>query len=546
MTRPATSARNGIERRPAAAGWLAARANLIVPAVLAAGFLLRLAAAWRNFLTADEVLHYALVHQPSLAAVYHVTLHEAHPPLFFFLLYFWSWLGRSELLLRAPSLIAGTVLAWVVYEWLRKSFGPGAGWSGLLLVSFAPMMVAMSAEVRDYALLLLMMAGALYFLESALERQSAPRMALFAALLLAAVLTDYSTLWFAVAVGIYALVRIARKRPSPAVLRVWFGAQLAVAAVYLVLYFTHVAKLRTSTLALQARAGWLSQFYFHPGKDSLLGFALGNSLMVFRTLFSSNLAAIPLFVIFLVGVILLLEPGAGRPGGPPARSLALLLVLPFILNCAAALAGLFPYGGRRQELYLILFAVAGIGYALARLGGKAVGPGLAAAAAILLLIYLRPLSPTGIRAENLRRGWMTGAVEAIHRRVPAGSLIFSDYQSTLALSYYLCPGQPFPFAALERRMGEFPCDGYRIVSTSREQQIASLENFPRDLGQVRNRYHLEPGQPLWIFHAAGDTDRLRKLEKLFPQLRFPAGQAFGANVVLFEVVIPSAEAETGR
>jgi Dolichyl-phosphate-mannose-protein mannosyltransferase len=548
MTRPArvdaTTAESGLERWPATAGWLDAHAKILVPAVLAAGFLLRVRLAARLFLSPDEALHYALVHQASLAAVYRASLHEAHPPLFFFLLYFWSWLGRSELLLRAPSLVAGTIAAWAVYKWLREIFGARAAWIGLLLFCFAPKMVAMSAEVRDYAVLLLVMAGALYFLESALERQSAPRMALFGLFLLLAVLTDYSALWFAIAVGIYAMVRIARQRAPRALVVTWLGSQLAAAAAYAFLYFTHIAKLRTSSLALQARYGWLSQFYFHPGKDSLLAFTLGNTMLVFRYVFSSNEAAIPLLVAFLLGVILLLDPKAQPSGRPPARPLALLLVLPFIANCGGALAGVFPYGGSRQEIYLALFAVAGISYALARLGGRAVWPGLAATAAILLLTNLRPVAPTSIRAEYLAHDWMTGALGAMHRDVPAGSLVFSDYQSTLVLGYYLCPGQPFPFATLERHMGEFPCGGYRIVSNSRDEQVCAIEYFPRDLEQIASRYRVKPGQSLWAFHAAADTDLVRNLEKRYPQLRFPAEHPFGANVVVYQVVVPPVESGT--
>jgi len=326
----------------------------------------------------------------------------------------------------------------------------------------------------------------------------------------------------------------------------WLGLHLATAATYLFFYYTHIAKLRTSTIAMQARYGWLSQFYFHSGKDTLLAFTVGNTLMVFRYVFSSNLAAIPLFIAFLLGLCLLLDPMTQPPAKTPTRPLALLLVLPFVANYGGALAGLFPYGGRWEEAYLALFVIAGTSYALARLGRKNISPGLIATAAVLLIINLRPVPVTIIHPENQARAWMTGALGAIRHNVPAGSLIFSDYQSTLALHYYLCPEQPFPFGAFEDSINEFPCGDYRVVSNSRSHQISVVENFSRDVERVAIRYRLEPGQRLWVFHASGEPDLVQSLEKRYPILRFPVAYPFGANVVVFQLTIPSAESVPGR
>ena len=51
------------------------------------------------------------------------------------LLYFWRALGTSELWLRLPSVLAGTVFCWIFYKWLSKAAGNLAGLIGLLFVA---------------------------------------------------------------------------------------------------------------------------------------------------------------------------------------------------------------------------------------------------------------------------------------------------------------------------------------------------------------------------------------------------------------------------
>ena len=135
--------------------WLHARLNLFVYGVIAAGFLWPGAyAAGRSFLNPDEALHYLIPNQSSALFAYRISLTNAHPPLIYLLLYYWSFLGRSELMLRFPSVLAGTALCWAAYKWIGILFGKAAGVIGLILVAFSPVMIALSAEVRAYALLL--------------------------------------------------------------------------------------------------------------------------------------------------------------------------------------------------------------------------------------------------------------------------------------------------------------------------------------------------------------------------------------------------------
>jgi hypothetical protein len=89
-------------------GWLRGHIKAIALAITAAGFALRIAAAMRTYLNPDEILHYLIVDQPSLLLAYKTSLTNAHPPLIYVLLYFCHLVGRSELVLRLPVILAGT------------------------------------------------------------------------------------------------------------------------------------------------------------------------------------------------------------------------------------------------------------------------------------------------------------------------------------------------------------------------------------------------------------------------------------------------------
>src|SRR3984957_8023151 len=156
------SRENSMER------WLAGHTGTAATVAMLAGFLLRLWAASGTFLNPDEALHFRIANQASLALVYRASLAESHPPLLYWVLHCMRWLGTSEMWLRLPSVIAGTVFCWFLFRWLTLVMGRLSGFIGLLLVALLLPVVRLSAEVRQYALLLMFVAGALYFLERAL------------------------------------------------------------------------------------------------------------------------------------------------------------------------------------------------------------------------------------------------------------------------------------------------------------------------------------------------------------------------------------------
>jgi len=141
-------------------------------AIVSPGSVARIVLARKTFLNPDEVLHYLMINEPSLRLAYKASLTNAHPPLIYLLLYICHLLGRPELILRLPLVLAGTAFCWFAFKWVQALFGEAASLIALIVVAFSPTLIALSAEVREYALLLFCVTAALYFLERAFDEKS--------------------------------------------------------------------------------------------------------------------------------------------------------------------------------------------------------------------------------------------------------------------------------------------------------------------------------------------------------------------------------------
>lgn len=525
----------GVET-PGLDAWLRSRLDLIALLVVGIGFGLRAMTAAAGYLSPDEALHYLLANQPSLLMVYKASLTSAHPPLFLLLLYVWRVFGNSEFILRLAFVVAGTAMLWVAFRWLGHVFGKTAGLIGLFLLTFSPALIWLSAELRGYAFLLLFMTSALYCLERAFEEQSPRMMVCFSVLLYLAILTEYSALWFTLAVGVYAFIRICGRQLSARVARVWVGSQAGAIALYAFLYVTHISNLRGGGMEQEAVSGWLHHAYFQSGKDSLLLFPLQKSVEAFQYLFSQRLGGIVMLLVFLIGIVFLLAKNV--PGGrnqPTPRALGILLLLPFVLNCGAAIAGFYPYGGTRHSVFLALFATTGVSVLLGKLAGKRTWPVLLAAGVLLPIWNLNATLPTQhILAQNQRRVLMNRALAYIRQSIPPGTLLFVDHQTSLMLGYYLSRDQivrydePQP----QRDFFEYPYGGYRIVSS--KLWLFNVKSFGPELSRMRRAYGLAPGELVWVVQAGWGVSLYHHLTRRFPELHLP-GLIFGGNLTVFQV-----------
>ncbi|MFZ1052418.1 MAG: glycosyltransferase family 39 protein [Candidatus Sulfotelmatobacter sp.] len=524
-----------------AESWLRIHIEAAAVFVCFLGFLARLWAASGTFLNPDEALHFRLANQLSLALAYKESLTASHPPLLTLLLYFWRALGTSELWLRLPSVLAGVAFCWMFYKWFSNAAGDLAGFIALLFVALLPPIVLLSAEVRQYALLLAFLASALYFLDDAFGKKSAARMAAFTLCLYLAMLSHYSAFLFAAALGIYALLRIFRERQPASLASVWAIGQLGALALAILLYKTHISKLGLgeSRTVLQ---GWMSEFflrrsYFDSAHDNPVLFLVGHSFGVFQYFFGQLAVGDAIGLLFVVGVALLLRGKGFLYGRSSSRWLGIVLLLPFAIAGGASLAHVYPYGGTRHIAFLIIPGVAGASVAMARLAAGRWARGLAIAAFVLVacIAFGKPRLPRMDRADQSRMQ-MTAAMEFVQQNIEASGLIFTDYESDLILGHYLCQQQPISFETSSQDFEVFSC-GYRVVSANYKSAPLTSNSFVDLWHRLIETYRLEPGETVWIFQAGWQADLPEDLRRHFAEFHNLGFEQFGNNIKIFKMTV---------
>ncbi len=492
--------------------------------VLAGGFLLRLLTARGTFLNPDEAIVFLVANQPNLSALFQAGLTQPHPPLTFILLYFWRFLGTSELYLRLFSVLTGTAAVYFLYKHLRLKLSEQTALSGAILFAFLPAVVGLSAEVRQYALLLLLMTIALYLLELGFS-QSRPGglflSGIFSALVGA---TQYSGLVLTITLGILFLFRAINEKVKKR-LWVWGGlGQLFALITYAFFYFTHIVHLKGSPMQQFALTGWLRTSYFHPELESPLRFLFRTTFDLFSYLFSSRLFGTVGLLLFLFGIVLTIIRRRWN--------LTILLIAPFVINILSAYFQLLPYGGTRHSIVLAPFVVIGITIALSSIPKKEwFKPGSAGILMLAVNLFLTPPAQH-ISRQNARQELMHKALQLLRQNAPAGDTIFADYQSSALLSYYLADHtQPVPFFG--KTVGpfwEFNYGGYLVVSSTewsfnRLQFLAALES-------LFHYYPFSDKRTIWVFDGGWG----RPLVSNEPEL--------GTNLAVFSVSAPTAATES--
>jgi len=533
--RPATPERGPAGWDGGAEAWFHARLDYFVFAVIAAAFLLRVYTADRSFLNPDEALHYIILNQRSVYWAYKVSLTNAHPPLIYLLLYYWKSFGRSELWLRFPSVLAGTAVCWAAYKWIGTIFGKTAGIIGLIFFAFSPAALALSAEVRSYALLLCFEVTALYFAEVALQEKSAREMLRFSIFLYLAILSHYSAIFFVAGVGVYALARIVQGRLPRRVAAAWAAGQAGALAIYGFLYVTHLSKLRTTIATWQVS---FDQAYSHSGHEHLFAFARERTMDIFAFLFENHSVAAAMLLAWIAAVAALLFREWIFPRKEfSARYTGILLLLPFLSVFGAGIAGYYPYVGSRHTVFLAPFVIAALSFLLAAVNRQKVW------AAIVMAVLLMGASNTSgqlfepfISKENQSRSLMKAAVKNVHETIPPGGVILTDYQSALLLVYYLCgPELILPVGTFNLPASRVKCNGYTIASFQTWRFEASF--FLSQFGKSAQAQRLRPGDKVWIFQSGWDPTLARNLPAASPQFQCVHPSNFGDNIALIPLAV---------
>ncbi len=507
--------------------------------LVAVGLLVRLQLAAATFLNADEALHFMAANQNSWKQTYDASLTLSHPPLLIFLLHVWRTLGASEIMLRLPSVLAGSTFCWIFFRWLSDLFGTGIGLLGLIFANFLPPLIALSAEVRQYALLLVFAIASLYLLEHALAQNSAGKMASCFFCLWLATLSHYSAFLLAAALTAYSLLRMARQPPSRAVFGVWLTGEMGELLLASALYLTYISQLGHSALHGWMGDSYLHNSYFDPERHHILLFVLTRSVSIFQYVLGQAAVGDLLFLAFVAGTVLVGKGGA-RPGSlrVPHGPLVALLWLPFAMNCGAALLDLYPYGGTRHSIFLAIFAIAGISVALNRLAGLRLGPGIAMAALIVIACNLFPSHrlPYIARADQ-KKSHIEQALVFVREHIPPNDLLLADNQTSLLLGHYLCLGQPFFINEWVPGLKSLRCGEYRIAATDGRVFTFTPENFFPSWEQVVRTYGLKEGDAVWVLQGGWLWEDClgRELQTRYAEFKNLEVYSFGRNLSIFQL-----------
>ena len=528
---------DAIERESFVERWLQHHLNAVAVIVVAAAFVMRLVIASRSFLNPDEALHYLLFDQQSAFLAYKASLSNAHPPLVFLVLYFWHFLGHSELMLRLPSVFAGTAFCWFTFKWMQISFSKAASLIALIIVAFSPTLIGLSAELREYSLLLFFMAAALYYFEAAIQERAPRKMVYFTVAFYLAILSHYSAVFFVLAMGLYALARIADAPLPRKLIATWAIGQVGAAAIYGFLYVTHISKLKG---VIPQWAGPYNRFYFHGGFADIFGFLREYTPYIFRYIFVQMYIGQITFLLWVIGVAILFVRGL-TPGRGYSRStqLGILLLLPFMILWGAAVAGRYPYIPSRHTIFLAPFAVAAVSALLASIVGQKLWRGLLIAALLMGVSTVFGDSPAAsINTEGQGRAFMNAALNYVHESIPPNDLILVDYQSSLPVAYYLCASRESrSFLASRTEFIPLSCSGHSFVSLNYRSWELNDINFQSKFEKLVSQYQLKPGDRVWVFQTTWTANLDTILQQHFAQFRCLAPKRFGKGIVIIPFVV---------
>jgi predicted membrane-bound mannosyltransferase len=183
--------------------WIDGHANQVAFCILASSFFLYIYYATGSYLNPDEAIHVVLANRESVYGAYEASHSIAHPPLMIIVLHFLLKLGKSVFILRLLSAVLSIAALWFVFKWIQRAFGSVEGIVGLMLLSFSPGMISIACEVRQYAMLLFFISGALYFVQRFVDEGSLWAGFVSSLFLYGAILTHYSAIWVALTFTIY-------------------------------------------------------------------------------------------------------------------------------------------------------------------------------------------------------------------------------------------------------------------------------------------------------------------------------------------------------
>jgi hypothetical protein len=239
-------------------------------------------------------------------------------------------------------------------------------------------------------------------------------------------------------------------------------------------------------------------------------------------------------VAFCAGVLWLLSAGLFRKRRDLA-AFGLLLLLPFVFGMIASLLDFYPYGGTRHCIYLLIFATAGVSYLIATVVRERLLPILLVVPVLVPYWYLHRLpDPQQMGHKEQMKGLMTNAIVDLKTSVQPAEPVFTDYQASVLLAYYLGRDHPPPAPRECGGITEVQYGAYHFVvvsgwSATATQLMNGIDGWRKGCNSV-------PGDSLWIFDAGWGMNLLDDVSSSAPR-SISQAQKFGETISLFKLRI---------
>ncbi|MFQ5923309.1 MAG: glycosyltransferase family 39 protein [Anaerolineales bacterium] len=396
-------------------------ATFVIGVSIAAGAI-RLHNLGARSLWYDEAVLY-WISQGSIAEVISQNAQiNSAPPLYAIAINILSHLGQSEIALRSLSWLAGTLGVAAFYALSRQYVSVAAAMGATLVALVSPAHIEYSQTLREYSLTFLLASLILYFHAKIIKHHSRWRILGGSLVLVLSIFVQYGLailiLALTVALPLFGNGREHRRR----VFRDW-GISLAPAVLSVVGVFG-------LSLRSQLKSGgfvYLDYGYWDSASRSIVRFLAEQSYDVIFFAFPAT----TLFALMLIAGSL------GRLSDPSTRWPTIGLLVPFAFAAALGVAGLYPYLGHRQIMYLLpllyLFIAFGFSY-LVQLDSRRI---LISALLILMLGLgarkaLDHLTYTGYQD-------MRSITEYLDSHVEGGDAIFVSGGAIPAFRYYYSP-----------------------------------------------------------------------------------------------------------
>jgi 4-amino-4-deoxy-L-arabinose transferase-like glycosyltransferase len=224
-----------------------------------------------------------------------------HPPLYYLLLKVSLWFGRSALIYRAVSILAGVAAVFVIGKIVEKlSLRRATPAIAALAYGFALPSIMVSVEARSYMLCVFFVLASFYYFLDILDGHRHARARIgFAIFAMCAVASHYSAFFYVSACVLIAAALDVRlfRRPFAERLVLDLATFLPLGGFVAWLYYTHVR-------GFGRASGHLGEFYFVPGVESLSAFLLRNAQNLFNSFSPVSIETPVWFMAVLSGLIL--------------------------------------------------------------------------------------------------------------------------------------------------------------------------------------------------------------------------------------------------